>query len=122
MVLTENSITNIPEIPKEKEFYLEKKTSYISGERGLKIGNQEESVDLIVLEKANVVTDNSIGKNVVISHVVDKLSGGVVADSADDLFSSGEGIGKDDNTLSFEGNIDNYNSETVIIFRTETEE
>ena len=46
----------------------------------LKLSYLKESADLIVVEKAHVVTDNSGGEIVVISHNVDKLSGVVVAD------------------------------------------
>ena len=70
---------------------------------------------MIVVEKANVVTDNSDGETIVISHSCDKLSGIVVADSAAEVFPSSQVQGKEDNTLNLEGNIDNENGAIVEI-------
>ena len=91
----------------------------ICDKKELKLGYLKESADLIVVEKANVVTDNSGGEIVVIFHNVDKLSGVVVADSAADVFSSSQVLGREDNTLSLEGNInsENENDKTVKMLR-----
>ena len=87
----------------------------IFSQTDLKHDNQKETADLIVVEKAKVVNDNSGGETVVISDSVDKFSGIVVADSAAEVFSSSQVKGKEENTLSLEGNIDNENGEIVEI-------